>query len=157
MSGEVKKRKKPISLTGRSRKYLERLGYIVALVERSLNIPPKFPGQDVFRHKFDAWGFADLAAVHPEFTGTLWIQVSDHAHRLDRLAKILETQTAPIILQAHNRIQLHTWKSSKKQGVKLWCLRLQCANLWTDEKTVEFSDPQELWFRENMAELDDDF
>ena len=154
---EETKRKKPVMLTGRSRKYLEHQGYIVALVERSLDVP-KFPGStERFRNKFDAFGFADLAAVHPDKTGTLFIQVTDHAHRLDRLAKILALRTPKVILQANNRIELHTWKASRKQGRKLWCLRLQAAHLWIDGTKVEFEEPQEKWFLENMTEYEPEF
>lgn len=150
---EKKKRKKPVALAGRSRKFLEHEGYITALVERSLNVPPKFGKPEGFRHKFDAWGFADLAAIHPDKTGTLWIQVTDHAHRLDRLEKVLAARAVPTILSAYNRVELHTWKASKKKGLKLWCLRLQRIEQGVGGGIV-VSDVEERWFRENMQEVD---
>lgn len=149
------KRKKPVQLTGRSRKYLEANGYVVALVERSIDVP-KFPGStERFKNKFDAFGFADLAAIHPQKTGTLWVQVTDHKHRAEHEQKILEATKAPVILQAGNRIQLHTWKAAKRQGLKIWNLRIQSAQLFRG--TVEFGEITEHWFRDNGQEIDDDF
>src|SRR5580692_9653304 len=151
----IKKRKKPVALTGRSRKYLEAHGYAVALVERSLNVH-KFPGStERFTNRFDAFGFADLAAVTLAHSGTLWIQVTDHAHRAEHERKILEAIKAPLILQAGNRIQLHTWKASKKKGVKIWNLRIQTAQLFQD--SIEFGEITEHWFRDNMQEIDPNF
>jgi hypothetical protein len=154
------KRKKPVSLTGRSRKYLERLGYVVALVERSLDVPRFTGSQERFRNKFDAFGIADLACIHPSFVGTLWVQVTDHKHRQEHLDKMLAAHPTPLILQAKNRIQLHTWKSSKRKGRKLWCLRLQTVTLAEDSELTSAepgllaSSIQEFWFYENMHELE---
>lgn len=146
------KRKKPVMLTGRSRKYLERQGYIVALVERSVNAPR--PNGAVFRNKFDAWGLADLAAVHPDKTGTLWIQVTDHAHAAEHREKILAAKHAPTLLKAENQIELHCWKSSKKSGQKRWCLRSQEFILNRSRGEIEILDIKEFWFRENMQEIE---
>jgi hypothetical protein len=151
------KRKKPVMLTGRSRKFLEREGYAVALVERTLNAPTDKtnPFAKRFINKFDAFGVADLAAVHPDKTGTLWIQVTDHAHRAEHVEKILAAKHAPTILKAENRIELHCWKSSKKSGQKRWCLRLQRVTLdISGAEKLWISDPEERWFRENMQEIE---
>jgi hypothetical protein len=156
---EKKKRKKPVMLTGRSRKYLEHQGYIVALVERSLDVP-KFKGNpngERFRNKFDAFGIADLAAVHPNKTGTLWVQVTDHHNGAAHIEKIRAAKHAPVLLQAVNRIELHCWKSTKRKGqLKTWCLRLQRVSLdISGADKLWFSDVEEHWFRENMQEIDD--
>ena len=64
------KRSKAVTMTQRSRKYLEKQGYICTLVERSVNAP-KFafgkPTGEMFRNKFDAWGFADLACCQQKY------------------------------------------------------------------------------------------
>jgi hypothetical protein len=160
------KRKKPVSLTIRSRKYLEQHGYITSLVERSVDVP-KFPGStERFRNKFDCFGFADLVAVHPEKPGTLYIQVTDHSHAAEHRKKMLLESKVPIILQASNRIQLHLWKSSKRKGIKRWCLKSQTAilNQWEGTtaianrmRTVELTEPSEHWFRDNMQEVEPTF
>jgi hypothetical protein len=154
-----KKRKKPIMLTGRSRKFLEQNGFIVALVERSLDVP-KFKGNpngERFRNKFDAFGIADLAAVHPDKIGTLWVQVTDHAHRAEHVDKILQAEHSEVLLKSKNGIELHCWKSSKTRGQKRWCLRLQkaCLSLEAQGWEVAFLEVEEHWFRENMQEIDD--
>jgi len=160
------KRKKPVSLTIRSRKYLEAHGYVVALVERSIQ-RPKFPGStEKYHNKFDCFGFADLVAVHPDKPGSLYIQVTDHSHAMEHRRKMLEAKAVPVILKALNRIQLHTWKASKKKGLKHWCLRLQSVRLGqldgttaerTGLRTVELTEPIEHWFGDNGQEVDADF
>src|ERR1700690_918995 len=108
-------------LTGRSRKYLERSGFIVALVERSVNAP-RPGGLPNFRNKFDCFGISDLVAVRSDVTGTLYIQVTDFSHGAEHKEKIPGAKAAPILLEAANRVELHLWKSSKKSGRKLWKL-----------------------------------
>jgi hypothetical protein len=151
---EKKKRKKPVMLTGRSTKFLQREGYIVALVERTVNAPRfKHGVEDTpFRNKFDAFGFADLAAAVPHEVGTLWVQVTDHSHHADRRAKILANDKAPILLKASNRIHLHSWKPSKKRGRKLWRLSVQEARL--SEGVLIFSEREERWFLDNGQEVE---
>jgi hypothetical protein len=152
-----KKRKKPVMLTGRSRKFLERCGFIVALVERNLNVP-RPGGQPNFRNKFDAFGIADLIAVKADVTGTLYIQTTDFSHGAEHKEKILAAKASPVLLSAANRIELHLWKSVKKQGRKLW--RMQVYRLLPDprsETAVFFSDPDERWFLDNGQEYDPNF
>ena len=145
------KRKKPIALTGRSRKFLEHQGYVVALVERSVNAPR--PNGEVFRNKFDAFNLADLCCVHPEHTGCLFVQVTDHHNRTAHINKMLAAPAAPVLLRAHNRIELHCWKSSKRKGQKLWCLRVQKLDDWLDG-SLRFSEIEEHWMRDNMREIE---
>lgn len=151
-----KKRKKPVALTGRSRKYLERCGFIVALVERSLNVP-RPGGQPNFRNKFDAFGIADLCCCHPDKTGCLFVQVTDFQHAAEHKEKILAAKASPILLSAANRIELHTWKAFKKQGRKLWKLRVCRLQENVNGDAIFFADPDERWFLDNMQEYDPEF
>lgn len=149
------KRKKPVMLTGRSRKFLERSGFVVSLVERNLNIPRK--GMENFRRKFDAFGIADLIAVNPEVEGTLYVQVTDFSHGSEHKEKIRAAKASPILLSASNRIELHLWKASKKQGRKIWKLQV-----WKLDHTVisgiNFQhDADERWFLDNGQEYDPEF
>lgn len=152
----IKKRKKPVSLSGRTRKYLESYGYLTALVERSVDVP-KFPGSaERFRNKFDCFGVFDVVAVNPQKIGTLYVQITDHSHKAEHVTKMLAAKALPVILQSQNRVQLHTWKAFKRRGVKLWNLRMQTAQL-VQNKTIEFSEIAEHWFRDNMQEVDSEF
>lgn len=150
------KRKKPVMLTGRSRKFLEQSGFLVSLVERNLNIPR--PGsQENFRRKFDAFGIADLIAVKAEVAGTLYIQVTDFSHGAEHKEKILAAKASPVLLQAQNQVHLHLWKAFRKNGRKLWKLHVYslCENTNIDE--VYFSDCEERWFYDNRQEYDEGF
>lgn len=149
--GEKKPRKKPVMLTGRSRKYLQREGYITALVERTIDVPKfekgKFVGR--FINKFDCFGFADVVAVKPDETGTMYLQVTDHTSHSKRVEKIIEAKAAPVILKAGNSIWVHSWKSQKPRGrPKLWRLRREFAVLVSGR--VEFRAVEDnLWFKED--------
>lgn len=131
------KRAKAVTMTQRSRKYLERLGYQVALVERSVNAPRFFKGAptgEVFRNKFDAFGFADLVAVKPDVIGTLYIQTTSAGNQSARREKILECKATRAILQSQNRITVHGWAKKgargqpKKWNVNIFNLRLHGGN-----------------------------
>lgn len=125
MSDQEKKRKKPVMVTGRSRKFLEEQGYIVALVERTVNVPRKDeeskPGfKKRFINKFDAFGFADLIAVRAGDVGTLYIQTTTASHQAERRTKILDLGVTKLILQSQNRIVVHGWKKKQQRGVERW-------------------------------------
>ncbi len=148
------KRKKPVALTGRSRKYLESCGYIVSLVERSVDV--QRPGStERFRNKFDCFGFADLVGAVLERRGTLYIQVTDHAHSAEHRSKIINAPAVPILLQTENRVQLHTWKASKRKGVKLWNLRIHTA--FVENSCIQFAEMAQHWFMDNGREVEPEF
>jgi hypothetical protein len=155
---EPKKRKKPVMLTGRSRKFLERSGFIVALVERSLDVAKdkSNPFGPRFRNKFDAFSVADLIAVRPDTIGTLYIQVTDFHNAQPHKEKMLAAKAVPILLSASNRIELHLWKSSKQSGQKLWKLHIYKMDQ-SRADGVFFMDPDERWFTENMQDFEPDF
>jgi len=154
---DLKKRKKPVLLTSRSRKYLERSGFIVANVERSLNVlkDKSNPFGARFINRFDAFSIADLIACKADVIGTTYVQSTDFGHAADHREKILAARAAPILLKAENRIELHLWKSYKKNGRKLW--RLNVLRLCLSAQGPEFRDPEETWFYDNMQDYDDRF
>ena len=157
-SDDKPKRKKPVLLTRRSRKFLERQGFIVALVERSLDVP-KFkenPAGERFRNKFDCFGIADLCCCHSDQVGCLFVQVTDFAHAAEHRDKILAAKALPILLTAQNRVELHCWKSCKRKGRKLWQLRIQQV-LIDAEGAMKFPEPADFWFLDNMQEIEADF
>ena len=96
------------SPTSRSKKMLEDEGYIVGIVE-------KFNSFTKTRH--DLFGFADLIAVKPG-SPILLLQVTTTGTS-SRVQKILETDTAPICLEAGIEIEVHGWRKLKvKRGGK---------------------------------------
>jgi hypothetical protein len=121
---EKKKRAKPVTMTARSMKYLKEQGYLVALVERSIDVPrfgKGFKPGDRFRNKFDAFGFADLIAVKPGTIGTLYVQTTTADHQSERRTKILEALATKTILECRNRIVVHGWSKKGARGMpKLW-------------------------------------
>jgi hypothetical protein len=123
MEQEKKKRAKPVTTTDRSRKFLEKQGYIVALVERSVNAPRFFKGNptgEVFRNKFDAFGFADLICVRADVIGTLYIQSTTVDHQAERRQKVLDAKATRTILLAGNQIVVHGWGKKGPRGQKTW-------------------------------------
>jgi len=149
------KRKKPVMLTGRTRKFLEHEGWITALVERTLDVP-KFKGNpfgERFRNKFDAFGFCDVLAVSPFIPGSLYIQVTDHTNHAKHREKLLSLSAPAVILQAGNQIAIHSWKSVKRKGRRLWRLRVEAVKLVHGVLECVESDPR--WFFDNMHEVDD--
>lgn len=158
-SDAPKKRKKPVMLTARSRKFLEREGWLSALVERTVDVP-KFqngrPTGERFRNKFDCFGFADLVAVKPGHPGTLYIQVTDHSHHAERREKIIAASAAPVIIASGNGIVVHSWDSKKPRGrPKLWRLRVQQAELIERGTKVAFQDSEIKWFKDDGSEYYD--
>lgn len=119
-----KKRAKPVTMTARSMTYLKKQGYLVALVERSIDVPrfgKGFKPGDRFRNKFDAFGFADLIAVKPGTIGTLYVQTTTADHQAERRVKILEAVATRTILECKNRIVVHGWSKKGARGAaKLW-------------------------------------
>lgn len=119
-----KKRAKPVTMTARSKKWLERQGYIVALVERTLWFPKKVNGMltgEKFMQKFDCFGFADQVAVHPDRAGVTFVQTTTRDHQAERREKILGISYVVAILQAKNRIVVHGWAKGGARGArKLW-------------------------------------
>lgn len=131
------KRAKAVTMTQRSRKYLEKQGYQVALVERSVNAPRFFKGAptgEVFRNKFDAFGFADLVAVKPDVIGTLYIQTTSADNQAARCQKVFDAKATRAILQSQNRITVHGWRKKGARGqkktwqVNIFNFRLQGGN-----------------------------
>jgi hypothetical protein len=157
-SDDKPKRKKPVLLTRRSRKFLERQGFIVALVERSLDVP-KFkenPAGERFRNKFDCFGIADLCCCHSDQVGCLFVQVTDFAHAAEHRDKILAAKALPILLTAQNRVELHCWKSCKRKGRKMWQLRMYA--LFRTPQSIEWAEAKaDHWFLDNMQEIEADF
>ena len=118
------KRAKPVTMTSRSKGWLEKQGYIVALVERSIWIPRKvngIPTGEKFLQKFDCFGFADLVACHSDKPGTLYIQTTTQDHAAERRNKILAASAVPVILKGGNHIHVHGWAKKGGRGQrKLW-------------------------------------
>ena len=58
----------------------------------------------------DAWGFADLEAMHPASPGVLLVQVTTGTNHAARKRKILAEPRARLALQCRNRIQVISWR-----------------------------------------------
>lgn len=91
----------------KSRAYWKKLGYHVGLVERSIK------GQNG-PFKQDLFGFCDYVLVHPEKSGTVFLQVTSGTNHASRLKKILECQAAIDVLKAGNRVVLMSWRKNAK-------------------------------------------
>jgi hypothetical protein len=112
-----------VSPTQRSLKLLRDNGYTVAITEKNVRIPDKTVpgGWRIFKQ--DLFGFCDLLAVHPNYSGCLFVQTTAGlgSHRTERMAKIEQAEATPIILGAGNRIEFHGWrKKGPRGGVKRW-------------------------------------
>lgn len=148
-----KKRAKAVTTTARSKSYLEKQGYMVALVERTVNAPKFEQGKPagMFRNKFDAFGFADLVAVHPDITGTLYIQTTTTQHQAERQQKVLDARATRTILQSQNRIVVHGWKKTGPRGqVKTWQVTVAECMLQDDQLmfvTADYGDEMQVQVR----------
>lgn len=124
METEKKKRAKPVTTTSRSRTWLEKQGFIVALVERTMWFPQRINGIPTGRNipmKFDCFGFADLVAVHPDIPGTSYIQTTSRDHQAERRQKVIDAVAVPTILKAGNDVYVHGWGKTGARGKrKLW-------------------------------------
>lgn len=88
-----------MSPTQRSKAYLERVGYSVAVVER---------WNQWCRVRQDLWGFADLLAVQPGVP-MLLVQTTTASNASKRRAKILANAHALRWVQAGGEVVLHAW------------------------------------------------
>jgi hypothetical protein len=101
---ETVKRRKPISLTPRSTKYLEAEGWtIVETVERW--IPRTNTRKDLF-------GFIDILAIRPG--ETLGVQVTDTLHQANRIDKIANHPNVDHVREAGWGIHVHGWMKNTK-------------------------------------------
>lgn len=135
-----KKRAKPVTTTARSKQFLEKQGYLVALVERTVDVPRFNRGVatgERFRNKFDAWGFADLIAVRADIVGTLYIQSTTTDHQAERRQKVLDAKATRTILLAGNQIVVHGWAKKGPRGQKTWQVTESRCLLVSDDEDVE--------------------
>lgn len=66
--------------------------------------------------KKDLWGFADLIAVKIGEKGVLLVQTTTADHVQDRIQKIAGIVEARTILDAENRIHVHSWRVKGGNG-----------------------------------------
>ena len=93
---------KRYSANNESKKYLEREGWTVAVVEKTLG--------GCFIKK-DAFGFGDLLAMSPS-RGIMLVQSTGGGHLRDRLAKLKAEPMHAIWLASGGRIQVHDWRKT---------------------------------------------
>lgn len=104
---------------------MRQLGYLTDRAEQDLFFPErnKLTGQPtgmMMRQKKDLFGFADWVAVRANEPGTVYGQSTTVAHQADRLAKILNSPVAPVVLQAGNRILVHGWVKRQRNKIAFW-------------------------------------
>jgi hypothetical protein len=133
MTEEKNKRAKPVTMTARSKRLLEKQGHSVARVEQTIRFPEmKFgvPTGRMIPVTHDAFQFADLISVHPGINGTLYIQTTTVPNHTTRMHKIEAIPEAKTVLIAGNRIAVHGWKLCRKKGGKaLWVCNIFYAYL----------------------------
>lgn len=101
--------------SARSTRHLRELGYFVATVEQ--RIPHTFITRDAF-------GWADLLAVHPQ-RGIALVQVTSGSHLANRISKA-RTVAGPLTawLLAGGKLLAHGWaKRGPRGAAKVWTLR----------------------------------
>ena len=91
------------SLSQRSKKYLEDLGYLVGAVEQV--IPHTFIRRDLF-------GLFDLVAIKDGTT--IAVQVTSASNIMARVHKIEESENLPTVRKANWGLFVHGWKQNKE-------------------------------------------
>ena len=111
-----------LSPTQKTKSRFEKLGYVVATVERvnSWAGPPdkKCPacGKNTIGIRQDLFGFADLIAFHPDDHDVLLIQCTSDTNHAGRRAKIMTNKIAPIWAKSENRkICIVSFKGKKER------------------------------------------
>lgn len=111
-----------LSPTQKTKSRFEKLGYIVATVERvnSWAGPPdkKCPacGKNTIGIRQDLFGFADLIAFHPDDHDVLLIQCTTSKNHATRRTKIMASKIAPIWAKSENRkICVVSFKGKKEK------------------------------------------
>lgn len=108
----------------RSRDWLKKSGYHIGTVEMWLTFPERINGRatgKMIRTKRDLFNFADLVAIKPDESGTLYIQTTTTANQAARAAKVLDNPIVKDILKSGNRIHIHGWAQVGPRGKrKLW-------------------------------------
>jgi len=104
---------------------MRQLGYITDRAEQDLFFPErdKVTGQPtgmMIRQKKDLFGFADWVAARANEPGTVYGQSTTVSHQANRMAKILASPMAPILLQAGNRILVHGWVKRQRNKQTFW-------------------------------------
>ena len=94
--------------TARNLRHLREAGWHVAVVE--MWIPRTFIRRDAF-------GWADVLAVHSEQSGALLVQVTTGSHAANRAAKARGNPALVAWLVAGNRLTVHGWRKLKGRWV----------------------------------------
>jgi len=103
-SSIFKTKKKRVSVTPRTLKWLRDLGYVVDVAE-SYNAYTK-------RSK-DLYGFIDVMAVHPDKQETLAVQVTTGSNLSARIKKAEALDGYWAWLAAGNAVEFHGWRKLK--------------------------------------------
>ena len=97
-----------MTLTNRSRKALEKDGYIVDIVERYNSFS---------HHKNDLYGMFDLLALHPEKHLLVGVQVTSKSNLSSRRTKIKNAKAYVPWLLTKSEVLLHGWVKKKGRFV----------------------------------------
>lgn len=72
----------------------------------------------------DLFGFADIVAVRPGISGTLYIQCCEGSSHAARREKILGVEAARTVIDAGNKVEVWSWAKRGDRGKrKVWTLR----------------------------------
>lgn len=100
------------SPTQRTLALLRKNGYTAAVVER---------WNAYVKIRQDLFGFADLVAIHPDVSGTLYVQTTSGDNHSARVSKIVKCEAAKSCVMARNRVQVISWSKKKNR----WTPRIQ--------------------------------
>lgn len=109
----AKPKRKTTDFTERATKWWRDRGFTIQKTEYKIPIP-RYPGS---RHpgfvRRDLFNLGDFAAVHPDYLGTFYIQVTSHSNLSARVKKTLSAEALPAILDARNSIILQAFGDGK--------------------------------------------
>lgn len=108
-------KRKKVNLNPKQQEWLREHGFTFANVERDN------PYGGV---KQDLWKAFDYIAVHPEHSGTFYIQVTTLDNASSRRKKVRDAPETTTLLQAQNRAQLFLWHQPKGPGTK-WQVKIE--------------------------------
>lgn len=128
------------SNTARSKRWLEKQGWIVGGTEQIVRIPPRFPGDKPKMFKRDLFNIADMACFKPinflrtapgirsfaegQDGGTMLVQSTTTSNQAARVTKIKGIPEAEGWLRSGGRIQVHGWRQKGGKGGR-WILTVQ--------------------------------
>jgi hypothetical protein len=138
--------------SARTKQFFQKLGFDIGDTEQKLRIP----GRGMITR--DLFGFADLVAIHPQLSGSWFIQTTTRPHAANRIQKALINPVLPRLLLGGNRFVVQSWAKQKKKSQTLhWWSKIEALMLGNSLLPFPKADPGLIEDATHIWKVEQDF